>query len=744
MKILMLNYEFPPIGGGAGKANLCLLEEFSGRDDLQIDVLTSSPGVGNICEKFADNITIYKVGIHKKSLHYWRKTEVLEWLFKARGHYKKLIRKNRYDLVHAYFGFPTGYLCYRDFERTPYIISLRGSDVPNYNVRLGLDYKLLSGLFKKIWRNASAVVANSKGLSQLANEFMPELGIDVINNGIYMDRFFPAENKSLKTPVKLLTVCRLISRKRIDLLIEAVAKLKQSGVEVRLNIAGEGNLMEDLKSFAEELGVGQQVNFMGRIASENMPEVYRENDIFVMSSSHEGMSNAMLEAMSSGLAIVTTRCEGVEELISDNGVVVEDVNAEAISEAIASIVKDPGRYAVLCAASRKRAEQFGWGQVSQEYYDLYTKIAAGRNIPDKTVKVCFVVPKVYPVFNPDVKKVFGGAEVDLYFLGTELAKDENFKVSYVAADYGQQEIEYKEGAEIIKSLSFKENQLFGARKIWHAMKAEDADIYVIKTASVGVPLVRMFCKVYNKRFVYRSAHQRECDGGYAKKHFLLGKAFNWSLKTADAVLVQNKDNQESLEKTTGIRSEVIANGHRLGEVFDLHKDSILWVARSAEFKRPGFFIDLAKKNPEHSFVMVCQKATEDKNYDELVTYARQIANLDFYEGVEFSKIEDFFARAKIFVNTSRSEGFANTYIQACKHGAAILSLEVDPDRFIERNSCGVCCGGDVDRLQKGLDRLLLKDCYIEFGENGKKYVKANHDISKIIEVYKELFRELAG
>ena len=362
---------------------------------------------------------------------------------------------------------------------------------------------------------------------------------------------------------------------------------------------------------------------------------------------------------------------------------------------------------------------------------------------ENLIRVCFVTPKVYPVFNPEVKKVFGGAEVDLYFLGTELAKDENFKVSYVAADYGQQEIEYKEGAEIIKSLNFRENQVFGARKIWHAMKAEDADIYVTKTASVGVPLVRMFCKVYNKKFVYRLAHQRECDGTYTKKHFLLGKAFNWSLKTADMVLAQNKDGHELLEKTTGINSKVILNGHRLGEVSDLHKDSILWVARSSEIKRPGFFIELAKKNPEHSFVMVCPKATEDKNYDKLVTYARQITNLDFYEGVEFSKIEEFFARAKILVNTSRSEGFANTYIQACKHGAAILSLEVDPDNFIKQNSCGVCCGGDVDKLQNGLDHLLGGDRYIEFGENGKRYVEANHDISKIIEDYKELFRELA-
>jgi len=108
----MLNYEFPQIGGGAGKAHLCLLKEFAGRDDLAIDVLTSSPKPGRSTEKFADNITIYKIGLHKKKLHFWRKTEVVEWLFKAGFFYRKLIRQNNYDLVLAFFGFPSAYLCY--------------------------------------------------------------------------------------------------------------------------------------------------------------------------------------------------------------------------------------------------------------------------------------------------------------------------------------------------------------------------------------------------------------------------------------------------------------------------------------------------------------------------------------------------------------------------------------------------------------------------------------------------------
>ena len=89
MKVLMLNYEFPPIGGGAGRAHLALLKEYANREHLSIDVLTSSLGPGHVVERFASNITIYKIGVHKKHLQYWRRTEVIEWLAKAWLRYRK-------------------------------------------------------------------------------------------------------------------------------------------------------------------------------------------------------------------------------------------------------------------------------------------------------------------------------------------------------------------------------------------------------------------------------------------------------------------------------------------------------------------------------------------------------------------------------------------------------------------------------------------------------------------------------
>ena len=374
IRLLMLNFEFPPIGGGAANAHYFLLKEYADSKDLTIDVLTSSPSPGFFKEIFSENINIYKIGLHKKNLHYWRKIEVIEWLLKARFYYRRMLRQSNYDLVHAFFGFPTGWLCYKTAEKLPYIISLRGSDVPGYNVRLGLDYKLTAGLFRRIWSSAAAVVANSSGLRNLALKFMPSLDISVIPNGIDKEKFYPAENHNLRKPMRLLTVCRLIERKRVDLLLKAVSQAKELGLDVCLNIAGEGNLGSSLQKLSQELNIANSVFFLRRIPSENMPQIYQENDVFVMSSAHEGMSNAMLEAMASGLPIITTDCEGIEELLSDNGIVVGRPEGKLFGEAFKTLADDNKLYKHMSAVARTKAEKLSWKSVARQYLNSYNKV----------------------------------------------------------------------------------------------------------------------------------------------------------------------------------------------------------------------------------------------------------------------------------------------------------------------------------------------------------------------------------
>ena len=360
----------------------------------------------------------------------------------------------------------------------------------------------------------------------------------------------------------------------------------------------------------------------------------------------------------------------------------------------------------------------------------------------KKIKVCFVAPKAYPIFNPATGDYFGGAEVDLYYLAAELAKDGNFEVSFIVADYDQKDIEVVENVTVIKSLNFSKNMLSSLLRTWSALKKADADIYFLKCASPGTPVVAAFCKLHRRIFLYRLASVLESDGSYIRQHPFLGRLFAASLRRAAMVFAQNSTDRENLTKTLSIPSRMIPNGHPLPPMLDKSKDTIIWVGRDDPVKKPQRFLDLARAFPDERFSLICQTLNNDAQYKNLVEQAGNIANLEFLRHVPFNQIDTYFQRAKVLVNTSDSEGFPNTFIQACKASAAILSFNVNPDGFLDTCNCGLCCNGDAERLKYNLRLMLENNRYIEFGSKGRKYVEQNHDIIKIAAEYKAVFQQL--
>ena len=133
-------------------------------------------------------------------------------------------------------------------------------------------------------------------------------------------------------------------------------------------------MLQKLKQIVSEKNLANIIEFTGRIDAEDMPKVYRQNDIFISASMQEGMSNAMLEAMASGLPLITTRCEGAEELIVDNGIVTEDANPEEIAKAVRKIADDRWLREQMSIAARSRAEKFTWDSVAEKYLALYERV----------------------------------------------------------------------------------------------------------------------------------------------------------------------------------------------------------------------------------------------------------------------------------------------------------------------------------------------------------------------------------
>jgi glycosyltransferase involved in cell wall biosynthesis len=371
MKLLMLNYEFPPVGGGAGLAHASLLREFATRSNLQVDVITCGTRPGVTRETFSGRVTIHRVGIHKKSPYFWRRWEVIQWLGRAHRPYQRLLAQNTYGLVHAFFGFPSGWLCYRSRKRLPYIVSLRGVDVPAGNPRFNLEYKLLAPLvFPPIWRHARRMVSCSQGLRRRALDFMPKAAIEVIPNGVDLEHFQPVPERPVSQGLRLITVGRLSTNKRVNMLIDAVALLNQQDCPAHLTVVGDGALYDALNQRIHTAGLTHIIRLTGWCDRDQLPSLYRRSDLYVSSTLHEGMSNAMLEAMASGLPIVTTACEGVDELIGTNGMVTGATPA-ALAEAIRNLATDPRRRQSMSREARVRAEGFSWRSVAQAYIELY-------------------------------------------------------------------------------------------------------------------------------------------------------------------------------------------------------------------------------------------------------------------------------------------------------------------------------------------------------------------------------------
>jgi glycosyltransferase involved in cell wall biosynthesis len=110
-----------------------------------------------------------------------------------------------------------------------------------------------------------------------------------------------------------------------------------------------------------------------------MPDIYRDNHIFVMTSAHEGMSNAMLEAMASGLPIISTRCEGLDELINNNGIIVEETNAKKVAQAMIEATNNQATFKQMAKASKLQADKFTWNAVADQYIQIYRDVLANKS-----------------------------------------------------------------------------------------------------------------------------------------------------------------------------------------------------------------------------------------------------------------------------------------------------------------------------------------------------------------------------
>jgi glycosyltransferase involved in cell wall biosynthesis len=208
------------------------------------------------------------------------------------------------------------------------------------------------------------------------------------------------------------------------------------------------------------------------------------------------------------------------------------------------------------------------------------------------------------------------------------------------------------------------------------------------------------------------------------------------------VVVQNESQQRRVKQTLGKESLLIGTGHFVprNPGKKSHPPLILWVGNAKHVKRPELFIELARACSDLKARFVLIGGRPAATYRErLMRLAHGVKNLEMKWAVPFEETNDWLASASILVNTSTSEGFPNTFVQAWLRGVAAVSLSADPGGVLARENVGIR-SGDFARMVANV-RTLVNNPGLrkELGERARAYAIRQHNLADKMRQYENLF-----
>ncbi|MGH8978139.1 MAG: glycosyltransferase [Acidimicrobiia bacterium] len=261
------------------------------------------------------------------------------------------VRESSVEHVHAHFAnHPTtaAWIVHR-LTGVPFSFTAHANDL--FLRPVVLDRKVAEAAF---------VVAISEYNAKMLARWFPHARVHVVHCGVDTDRFVPRADPVERR--RLLCVASLEPKKGQRYLLEAVSLLRQQGMSLHVVLAGDGPDHAALEQRARELGI-DRIDFLGPRTSEQIAAELQRADVFVLPSipdatgRMEGIPVALMEAMASGVPVVSTQLSGIPELVSGAGVLVEPKDTRGLASAIARVVDDDNLARRLSDLGRARVEK---------------------------------------------------------------------------------------------------------------------------------------------------------------------------------------------------------------------------------------------------------------------------------------------------------------------------------------------------------------------------------------------------
>jgi len=396
MRHLFVTQDYGPDLGGMARRHVELVRRFGDDDETIISVSTvASPGAAAFDQH--ESYRIYRQPFpFERANRFSNQLRWAQWLTSRRA--------PPFEVLHCGNIRPVGYGVRWANRKlgAPYLVYVNGGDLLRERRKAGRSaVKRMSA--RSILGNASGIVATSKWVAQLASEVMNEIGVEkpprvaALDLGTDPVHFNPSRDTGalrrrwgVGDGPLILTVARLVPHKGQDMGIRALATLSRDFPNLRYIMVGEGHDELRLRSIARELGVTDKVGFVGAMRDDELPEAYATSTIYLGASrvdkeiNVEGFGISFLEAGASGIPSVAGDSGGVRSAVRDSetGIVVHPTDADAITEAIRSLLLNPGRRKQMGLAARHAVEtHYNWDRVARDTRD-FTYDVVKRSLND--------------------------------------------------------------------------------------------------------------------------------------------------------------------------------------------------------------------------------------------------------------------------------------------------------------------------------------------------------------------------
>ena len=293
-----------------------------------------------------------------------------------------------FDLLHAQYGYPTGFAALEASRilGVPNVVSIQGGDGHWVGVGCCATHR---DAMRIVLENANEILIGSKSFAAEVeeNHRVDVSRFTIVTGAVDTNRFAPRDDWRAgafideKRP-RILYHGRVDRRKgALDLLEAFTELLKETETKPKLIYSGIGPDFEPVNERINELNLSANVKMLGYVDYENVPEIYRKADVFASPTYAEGFSNTILEAMASGLPIISTRAVGVVDCLRDgeNGLLIEIGNIKELKNALRQVLEDRNLRAKLAVNALEECRQvYSWKKIGRQIIEIYERVRAQK------------------------------------------------------------------------------------------------------------------------------------------------------------------------------------------------------------------------------------------------------------------------------------------------------------------------------------------------------------------------------